>query len=327
MTPLSTRSAGGTPDRTTLPARVPSRGPSEESSRDLIPPPARPSWRPAAPGPADEQGHRLHRRRTRRARAARAAAAARVHPGPAAAARLRQLQAQARPAREVHLPEPAPGAERDAVLPARPRAPRGDDADHLHADGGAGVPEVRPHLAPPAWVVRVRAGPRPREGDPPELAQPGRADHRHHGRRAHPRPGRPRRQRDGHPGRQALAVHRVRGRAAGAVPARHAGRRHRQPGAARGPALPRPPAAAPARRRVRRARGRVRHRRADHVPARVHPVRGLRQLERVPPAAQVPGPRLHVQRRHPGHGRRHAGRAGGRPAAHCRRRRAAPQAE
>ena len=114
---------------------------------------------------------------------------------------------------------------------------------------GPGVPEVRPHLPAAARPVRHGRRPRPRAQHPAQLAAPRRGDDRRHRRRAHPRPRRPRLQRHGHPGGQALAVHRLRRRAADAVPAGDAGRRHQQPGAARRPALPRPGAAAADRRR------------------------------------------------------------------------------
>ena len=47
---------------------------------------------------------------------------------------------------------------------------------------------------------------------------------------------------------------------------------------------------------------------AGGLPGRRGAVRGLRQPERLPAAAQVPRPHLHLQRRHPGHGRGGAGR-------------------
>ena len=62
--------------------------------------------------------------------------------------------------------------------------------------------------------------------------------------------GRPGRGRDGNPRRQALALHRVRGNPAQCLPAGAARRRHQQCGAPRGPVLPGPAPAAPARRRI-----------------------------------------------------------------------------
>ena len=141
-------------------------------------------------------------------------------------------------------------------------------ADHLHADGGPGLPEVRPHLPAAARHLRHRQRPRPGQRAAAQLAASRRRDDRRHRRRAHPRPRRSRRQRHGHPGRQALALHRLRRRPPDAVPAGDARRRHQQRGAARRPALPRPAPAAPDRRRLRRAGRRVRHRgRARSFPA------------------------------------------------------------
>ena len=56
------------------------------------------------------------------------------------------------------------------------------------------------------------------------------------------------------------------------------------------------------------------HARTPRVPRRHHPVRGLRQPQRVPAAEEVPQRDLHVQRRHPGHRR---GRAGGPRSRRC----------
>ena len=87
-------------------------------------------------------------------------------------------------------------------------------ADRLHADGGARLPAVRPHLPAAARPLRQRAATAAASREVlRQLAAARRRDHRGHRRRAHPRPGRPRRQRHGHPGRQARALHRVRGRA------------------------------------------------------------------------------------------------------------------
>ena len=68
------------------------------------------------------------------------------------------------------------------------------------------------------------------------------------------------------------------------VPAGAARRRHQQSGAARRSALPRPAPAAAARRGVRRAGRRIRHRGARALSRRRDPVRGLRQPQRVPAA-------------------------------------------
>ena len=59
--------------------------------------------------------------------------------------RARAPPPQGRRPRAVHRPGRAPGPQRDAVLPAPRRAPRGVPADRLHADGRAGLPGVQPH--------------------------------------------------------------------------------------------------------------------------------------------------------------------------------------
>ena len=110
--------------------------------------------RHAAARPRAQQGNGVHRGRARRARAEGAAAAARLQPGRAGRARARQLPPPARPAREVHLHGGAARPQRGAVLPHRHREPRRDDADHLHADRRARMPEVRPHLPAPARDLR-----------------------------------------------------------------------------------------------------------------------------------------------------------------------------
>ncbi len=73
---------------------------------------------------------------------------------------------------------------------------------------------------------------------------------------------------------------------------------------------------------IRRLRRRVRPGRQAAVPGRAAPVGGLRPAQRRPPARSLPRPALHVQRRHPGHGRRDdrgpARRAWPRPAGRCR---------
>jgi hypothetical protein len=75
--------------------------------------------------------------------------------------------------------------------------------------------------------------------NPAQLAAQGR-HHRRHRRRTHPRPRRPGRQRHGHPGRQAVAVHRLRRRRSGHLPAGHAGHGHQQRNPARRSLLRRP---------------------------------------------------------------------------------------
>ncbi len=58
---------------------------------------------------------------------------------------------------------------------------------------------------------------------------------------------------------------------------------------------------------------------AEGVSRRADPVRGFRQHQCVPPAAALPRPHLHLQRRHPGHRGGRAGRPGVRAAHHGRR--------
>ena len=128
-------------------------------------------------------------------------------------------------------------------------------------------------------------------------------------------PRRPRRQRDGHPDREAGAVHRLRRRPAAPVVAGAARRRHEQRGPARRSAVPRAAPAADHRRRVRRVPRGVRHRRPGRVPARLHPVRGLRPAPRGATARALPRPRLLLQRRHPGDRRRRPRRASSPPCA------------
>ena len=135
-----------------------------------------------------------------------------------------------------------------------------------------------------------------------------RAPHRGHRQRAHPRARRSGRRRHGHPDRQALALHGGRGHPPRAHAAHLARRRHRQPGPARGSALPRLPAAAPPRPRLRRVRRGVRRGREEVFPRAAPPVGGLQAAQRPPPARPLPPAPAELQRRHPGHGRRGGGR-------------------
>ena len=113
----------------------------------------------------------------------------------------------------------------------------------------------------------------------------------------------------GIPDRQARALHRLRGHPAEALPAGDARRGHEQRGAARG----------------RRSTSAIRASawkasayfdlveefvRAvqKKYPRRADPVRGLPDAERLRAAEQVPRSRAVLQRRHPGHRRRGAGR-------------------
>ena len=58
---------------------------------------------------------------------------------------LEHLRVKTDAARAVHRPRGAPGPQRDALLPAPDRPPRGVPADRLHADGRARLPGVQPH--------------------------------------------------------------------------------------------------------------------------------------------------------------------------------------
>ena len=55
--------------------------------------------------------------------------------------------------RTLHPPRRPAGPQRDALLPRAHGPPGGDDADHLHAHGRAGLPGVRPHLPPAARAL------------------------------------------------------------------------------------------------------------------------------------------------------------------------------
>ena len=79
---------------------------------------------------------------------------------------LRGLPGQADRPRAAHLPAPAPGHQRDLVLPAAARPPGRDDADHLHADGRPGLRAVQPHLSPPARAVHRLSRARRHRRDP-----------------------------------------------------------------------------------------------------------------------------------------------------------------
>ena len=87
-----------------------------------------------------------------------------------------------------------------------------------------------------------------------------------------------------------------------------------QPQAARRPALPGLPGAAPARPGVRRAGRGVRRRRGRGLARLRHPVGGLQAAQRPADPGSLPGPRAVLQRRHPGHRRGRRGRDPGRAA-------------
>ena len=130
----------------------------------------------------------FRRGRARRVPAARPAA----RPGPddrgADRPRARAPPPQGRRPRAVHRAGRAPGPQRDALLPAPGRAPRGVPADRLHADGRAGLPGVQPHHPAHPRDLDHPGRPRPHPAAP---AAPGsvrgRPAHRRHRQRADPR--------------------------------------------------------------------------------------------------------------------------------------------
>ena len=97
------------------------------------------------------------------------------------------------------------GPERASLLSRRHRSSSGDDAHHLHADRGARLPAVWPHLA--ARARAVHHGPGPWQGDRrlTELALRSRSRRRGDRWRTDSRPGRSGCQWHGHPGREAVA--------------------------------------------------------------------------------------------------------------------------
>ena len=200
-----------------------------------------------------QQGHRFQRSRARRARSPRPPSAARLHAGRAGRPHSREFPQQAHRSRQVRQPDGAARPQRGAVLPDPDGLPGRDDPDRLHADRRSRVPAIRTHLSASARHLHQRQRPRPHRGGPGQLAAPRRGDHRRHRRRENSGPRGSGRGRDGNPRRQALALHRVRGNPAQCLPAGAPRRRHQQCGAPRGPVLPGPAPAAPARRRIRRA--------------------------------------------------------------------------
>ncbi len=147
--------------------------------------------RPGRPGPARQsaadQGARLPDRGARGVPAARPAARPRPDHRGAGRARARAPAGQARRPRAVHRPGRAPGPQRDAVLPAARRAPRGVPADRLHADRRAGLPGVQPHHPAHARHLDHAGRRRPHPGDPAPGPVRGRPAHRRDRQRADPR--------------------------------------------------------------------------------------------------------------------------------------------
>ena len=108
---------------------------------------------------------------------------------------------------EVHRPVRPPGPQRNALLPPAGREPRGTAAHRLHADRGACLPAVQPHL-PAASRHLDHAGRRgPHPGPAPQRPAAGRPADRGHRQRADPGTGGPGRGRHGHPRGQAVALH------------------------------------------------------------------------------------------------------------------------
>ena len=153
----------------------------------------------------------------------------------------------------------------------------------------------------PRGLYIAAAPPRPYRRDPEALATQPSPHHRRHRRGADPRPGRSGCQWDGYSDRQARAVHRVRRRAAGALPARDDRRGDEQRAAAPRPILSRQPRAAPHRRGLRCIARRVRFRGTERFSWRDRTVRRLQQPLRIRPARAVSGAVVLLQRRHPGH--------------------------
>ena len=264
--------------------------------------------RPAA-GPCAQQGHRLHRGGATQLRPGGSPAAGVQVARPAGRTRDEAPRRQADRPRTLHLSDRPGGSERDLFY----RTVMSDPARFIPILYDPTVAEACLTFGHVFRRARGMYITREMKGRMSEvLAQLARAGGalrlRLHGR-PHPGPGRHRRQRHGHPDRQAAALHGLRRGAAEGPAARAARHRHDQRRAARRPALSRPareaaiaPRSSTAHRRVRPARC------SRSLPGLLHPLRGLEGHRRHPDAEPLQGPDPLLQRRHPGHGERGAGR-------------------
>ena len=201
----------------------------------------------------------------------------------------RHLPAQARRHGALPLPARAAQPQRDPVLQAAGREPR---------------PRCCPSSTPRPWArpasgCPTSCGGRAGSTSTPTTSAPSTRSSPTcplphvqliggHRRRADPRPRRPRRRRHGHPGRQGQPVRR--GRRASTRPAacRSASTSAPTGPAARGPALPRLPPAAPRGRGLRPLHRALRARGQAQLPRRPDPVGGLRQEQRLPHPRPLP---------------------------------------
>ncbi len=182
-----------------------------------------------------EQVHRVPDRRAGCLRPPRAAPRAREHHRRAGRARTAHRAVEVERTGSVHRTDRVAGSQRDGLLPAPRRAPRGTDADGVHTHGRAGVPAVQRDLPAAAGGVD-----HPRRCGPHRRRSCGRRRWPHppdggDGQRAHPRAGRSRGWWHGDLDRQARALHRRRGHPPIDHAARVARRRHHEPGPARRP--------------------------------------------------------------------------------------------